>query len=280
MRVIQVAMMFAGILFFAGLLAFQRNPVSVEGYLDEERTIRYVGGQGREDPDNTGVAINWQQGETDPTKIQAKMEHYVEASRKVGKELLKKGVKRFYLGVVFRRYVAPEEFVQIVRETDMQVQNYAVRGTLPEIDPTMRYSFFGGPSEHALIETRAIENALAQMKHSAKESKADKLAAQRTGNPDAEGDEEFTPEEIRDIPLNENDVVLNGVYTFEAITDAEGYRKIRNHPAVYHVDVTATYVYEQIKDRVSWENFFERAFNLTGYHTFWDMENIGLDKFQ
>lgn len=269
-----------GILLLAGLFAFQRSPVQIEGYLDEEKTIWYTAGEGSEDPDNTGVAINWQHGETDLEKIHVKMDHYVDVSRKVGKELLKQNVNRFYIGVVFRHYVSLDEFEQIANETGVQIQNFAVRGTLPNVDPTVRYSFFGGPAGDKIFDKKSTERALEQLKHSARDRKADQLAAQRTGDPDAEGEDEFTPEEINAIPLTENDVVLNGIYTFEAITDAGGYRRIRNHPSVYHVDVTATWVYEQIKDRITWEKFFERAFNLTGYHTFWDMENIGLDKFK
>jgi len=117
------------------------------------------------------------------------------------------------------------------------------------------------------------------LQSSARNLKADRIAAQRTGDPDAEGSEELSKDEFKNIPVGENDVLLNGIYTFEAVTDAAGYRKIRNDPRVYHVDVTATWVYQEIKDKITWDKFFGEAFNLTGYNTFWYMEDMGLDKF-
>jgi hypothetical protein len=296
-------------------LAFQRSPVRVEGYLDDEKTIWYTGGQGREDPDNVGVAINWRHGQADPAIVQERMEHYVQVSRKIGKELLQSNVNRFYVGVVLRDYVSPEDFEQIVTETGIQVRIYALRGTLPGVDPSVRWSFFGGPSDgklvlhhceiagcccvarrsltphervrptqfhvgRVLVDPKGLGRVRADLQRSARNLKADRIAAQRTGDPDAEGREELSKDEFKNIPVGENDAVLNGIYTFEAVTDAEGYRKIRQHPRVYHVDVTATWAYEQVKDQISWEKFFDGVFNLGGYNTFEDMERMGLDKFK
>jgi len=149
----------AVILLIAGLLAFQRSPVRVEGYLDDEKMIWYTGGQGREDPDNVGVAINWRHGEADPAIVQERMEHYVQVSRKLGKELLQSNVNRFYVGVVFRDYVSPEDFEQFVADTGIQVRNYALRGALPGVDPSVRWSFFGGPSDGKLVDPKGLENS-------------------------------------------------------------------------------------------------------------------------
>jgi len=268
------------VLLIAGLLAFQRSPVRVEGYLDDEKMIGYTGGQGREDPDNVGVAINWRHGEADPAIVQERMEHYVQVSRKLGKELLQSNVNRFYVGVVFRDYFSPQDFEQFVAETGIQVRNYALRGALPGVDPSVRWSFFGGPSNGKLVDPKGLEKIRDNLQRSARNLKADRIAAQRTGDPDAEGMDELSKDEFKSIPVGENDVVLNGIYTFEAVTDAEGYRKIRQHPRVYHVDITATWVYEQVKDQISWEKFFDGVFNLGGYNTFGDMERMGLDKFK
>lgn len=268
------------ILVLAGLLAFQRGPVGVEGYLDDEKMIWYTGGQGREDPDNVGVVINWRHGEADPAIVKERMEHYVKVSNKLGKQLLKQNVNQFYVGVVFRDYVSPADFEQIVAETGMQVRNYALRGTLPGVDPSVRWSFFGGPSDGKLIDPKGLEKLQNALQSDVRNRKADQIAVQRTGDPDAEGSEELSKDEFKNISVGENDAVLNGIYTFEATTDAEGYRKIRQHPRVYHVDVTATWAYEQVKDQISWEKFFDGVFNLGGYNTFGDMEKMGLDKFQ
>lgn len=268
------------ILLIAGLLAFQRSPVRVEGYLDDEKMIWYTGGQGREDPDNVGVAINWDHGETDPTRLDERMKHYVQVSNKLGKQLLKQNVNQFYVGVVFRDYVSLADFEQIVAETGMQVRNYALRGTLPGIDPSVRWSFFGGPSDGKLVDPKGLEKVRDNLQSSARNLKADRIAAQRTGDPDAEGSEELSVDEFKNISVGENDAVLNGVYTFEAVTDAEGYRKIRQHPRVYHVDVTATWAYQQVKDQITWKKFFDGVFNLGGYNTFSDMERMGLENFK
>lgn len=268
------------ILLIAGLLAFQRSPVRVEGYLDDEKMIWYTGGQEREDPDNVGVAINWHHGETDPTKLHERLKHYVQVSSKLGKQLLKQNVNQFYVGVVFSDYVSPADFEQIVAETGMQARNYALRGTLPGVDPSVRWSFFGGPSNGKLIAPKGLEKLQNALQSDVRNRKADQIAVQRTGDPDAEGSEELSKDEFKNITVAENDAVLNGIYTFEAVTDADGYRKIRQHPRVYHVDVTATWVYEQIKDQISWEKFFDGVFNLGGYNTFGDMEKMGLDKFK
>lgn len=268
------------ILLLVGLLAFQRGPVIVEGYLDDEKMIWYSGGQGREDSDNVGVAVNWRHGESDLVNVKERIEHYVQVSNKVGKQMLKQNVNQFYVGVVFRDYVSPVDFEQIVAETGMQVQNFEVRGTLPGVDDTVRHTFFGGPSGNTSIDPHALDNAKEQLKYHARNIIADRIAAQRTGDPDAEGMEELSKDEFKSISVGENDVVLNGIYTFEAVTDAEGYRKLRQDPRVYHVDVTATWAYEQVRDQITWEKFFGGAFNLTGYNTFWYMENMGLDQFQ
>jgi hypothetical protein len=248
--------------------------------LDDEKMVWYIGGQGREDPDNVGVAINWRHGEADPAIVKERMEHYVKVSNKLGKQLLKQNVNQFYVGVVFRDYVSPADFAQIVTETRMQVQNFEVRGTLPGVDDTVRHTFFGGPSGNKIIDPHALENAKEQLKYHARNIKADRIAVQRTGDPDAEGMEELSKDEFKSISVGENDTILNGIYTFEGVTDAEGYRKIRNHPRVYHVDVTATWVYEQVKDQITWNKFFDGVFNLGGYNTFWYMEKMGLDKFK
>jgi hypothetical protein len=90
----------------------------------------------------------------------------------------------------------------------------------------------------------------------------------------------LSDEEFQAIEISDEDAVLNGVYTFEAETDAEGYQKLRENPLVYHIDVTATLVFQKLKEYgVKWADFAEDL-DPSDYDTFWDMENIGLDKFQ
>ena len=92
--------------------------------------------------------------------------------------------------------------------------------------------------------------------------------------------EELEPDEIKAITADDSDYVLNGVYAFAGIVDAKGYRRLLKDKRVYNVDVTANVVYQQLKGGgLSWDHFAERV-QLIGYVIFWDMENMGLNKFK
>lgn len=261
-------------------LSFQQTPpdLYVEGFLDPEQTISYGGGTIAETQGHYYAIPRWHDNQISRDEIDA----YVNASRQAGDALIRQGVKKFYVGVTFRQYLSPEEFERLVKETGVIAKNYMLRATFPTIDPTEKVTFFGKAAEGTVIHPKALEQAKSGLPHHARELKADQLAATRTNSPQEDEDwqDVLSDEEFQAIEISDADAVLNGVFTFEAETDAEGYQKLHENPLVYHVDVTATLVFQKLKAYgVKWADFAEDV-DLSDYDTFWDMESIGLDKFQ
>jgi hypothetical protein len=275
MRIITILLL--GTVAVAGFIGFQRGSrTTVEGYLDAEEKIAYAGGLLADTADNWHTTLNWSGNY--PT--QETIDHYVETSRQVGKQLLNEGVDRFYVGVTLRNYIPLEAFDQFADEMGVQVKDTYIRGTFPTLDPTEKITFAGVPASGKLNDPETIERLKASLKSHAREMKADKLAVKKTGNPDADPMEELEPDEVKAITADESDFVLNGVYAIAGVVDAKGYRRLLKDKRVYNVDVTATVVYQRLKGGgMSWKDFADKV-QLIGYVIFWDMENMGLDKFQ
>ncbi|MBI4762590.1 MAG: hypothetical protein HY780_15410 [Chloroflexi bacterium] len=262
----------------AGLIAFQKGSrTSVEGYLDKEQKILYTGGLLPESADSWHTSVYWRRAY--PT--QADIDYYVATSRQVGKQLLDEGVGQFYVGVTLRDYLPLDKFDQFANELGIEVKDFDVRATFPSLDPGERITFFGGPASNGkLNDPTAIEYIKSSLKRQVREKKADKLAVKKTGNPDAEAMEELEPDEIKAVTVDDSEYVLNGAYAIAGVVDAKGYRRLLKDKRVYNVDVTATVVYQRLKGGgMSWKDFADKV-QLIGYVIFWDMENMGLDKFQ
>lgn len=228
-----------------------------------------------ETADNWHTSLNWSGNY--PT--QETIDHYVETSRQVGKQLLDEGVEQFVVGVTLRDYLPFQEMDSFVAEYTMQVKDAYSRASFPTLEPTERITFAGVPASGKFVDSPTLESMRASLKERAREMKADKLAVQRTGNPDAEGVEELEDEELKAITADDSEYVINGVFAFAAIVDAKSYRRLLRDNRVYNVDVTATRVYQQIKGGgLSWEHYAKQV-QLVGYVIFWDMERMGLDKF-
>lgn len=270
-------MLLVAIMAIAGLIAFQKGSrTTVEGYLDAEQKISYSGGLLADTADDWHTPVNWSGNY--PT--QETMDHYVETSRQVGKQILDEGVDQFVVGVTLRNYIPLEGFDQFADEMGIRVKNTYIRGTFPALDPTEKITFAGVPASGKISDLETIQRLKADLKSQAREIKADKLAVKKTGNPDADAMEELEPDEIKSITAEDSDFVLNGIYAFTGVVDAKGYTRLLKDKRVYNVDVTANVVYQRLKDGgLSWDHFADRV-QLIGYKAFADMERIGLDKFQ
>lgn len=263
---------------FLGILAFQRQPsnLEVKGYLDSGQKIYYVGGI-VEGTNNTFFAERaWHKSPTSREEI----DYYVQASREAGQKLLEQGENDFYVGVTFRRYLSPEEFETFASNVGAKVTHFTLRARFPNLDPKTRVTIWGSPSADRIINPDALNRQMDELRFQAKEKKADQVAAARSGDPDAEWIDVLETEEFKAITVADNDAVMNGVISFEALTDAKGYRQLLRDPRVFHVDVTANLVYDQIKDKgITWQEFV-KTLNLGDFDPFWSMETLGLRKFQ
>lgn len=262
-----------------GLVAFQRSPntVQVEGYLDPEQKIYYVAGEMPDSPAGFFfVEPNWH---SSPTTIED-IEYYVQASHDVGQQLLDEGVQDFYVGVTLRNYMAPDDLDELASNLGLKVTDFVLRATYPNFEFEPPLSIFGAPVAGKILKSDTRDSILQTLRNAAREKKADRIAAQRTGELDADWADTLEPEEFKAITVSENDYVLNGVFTFEAVTNREGYQRLLQDQRVYHVDVTATLVYQQLKELgVGWEEFIARP-NLGDYDPFAYMEFMGLEKFK
>lgn len=206
-----------GAIAIGGLIAFQKGSrTPVEGYLDAEQKIFYTGGLLPDSADDWHTSVYWSGNY--PT--QETIDHYVTTSRQVGKQLLDEGVDHFYVGVTLRNYMSFEEFEQSAEKMGIQVKDMNVRATFPTLDPKERITFAGRPPGGKSVDPAAVEYMKASLKSHAREKNADKLAAKKTGNPDAEGMEDLEPDEIKAITVEGSDYVLNGIYSFAGIVDA------------------------------------------------------------
>lgn len=266
-----------------GIWIFQRLPanIHVQGYLDQEQRIAYVGGLDSDSNNVFYVQPLWRHNSVTREEI----EHYVQTSHEVGQKLLRDGVKDFYLGVTFHQYMSVADFETFTSRMGTQVTHFRLRCTYPHLDPNDRVTIDGVPSGDKLVDPTQLKRAMdelyvqAKKKKQAQEKQAERIAAQQTGKPvaSADGSQATLPNAIW---LADGDAVLNGVYAFETVTDAEGYQRLLHDPHVYHIDVTATLVYQQIKDKgVRWQDFVSIP-NLGDYDPFWNMESIGLDTFK
>lgn len=261
-----------------GIVAFQGTPtpIRVEGYLDAGHRLYYAGGIVPDSDKTFFVEPTWHGNNTSLSDI----EYYVQASHAVGQQLLEQGVNQFYVGVTFRRYLSPSEFEAFATQTGVEVKNYMLRATFPRIDPDSRVGMYGAPSGGRIINPESLQRALESHRSRARTKLADKIAAARSGNPHADAADVLDPAEVAALQVVDSDAVINGVFTFEAVTDAQGYWKLLNDPRVYHIDVTATLVYQQIKDRgITWDQFVREP-NLGDYDPFYVMESIGLAQFE
>lgn len=262
---------------FLGLFAFQRgtDDITINGYLDPAQRIKYAGGTVPGSDNIYFVELLWHSSPTTKDAI----DYYVQASHDVGQELLDSGVNKFYLGVTLRDYIPAEEFEGFVSQLDVDVKEFGLRATFPD-DPKDRYTVSGRPVGEHIIDPERLQSFAEGLKSQARVKKADKIAVERTNDPETSWADVLEPEEFKSISVPDDAVVINGVYTFEAVTDADGYRRLLADPHVYHIDVTATLVYQQLKDQgVKWADFIQVP-NLGDYDPFWAMETIGLDKFR
>lgn len=272
-----IAILFVGMVAVAGFIGFQKGSrTTVEGYLDAEQKISYAGGLLADTADDWHTTVNWRRAY--PTR--ADLEYYVGSSRQAGKQLLDDGIDQFVVGVTLRNYIPMEEFDQFADEMGVQVKDAYICGTFPAIAPDETITFAGVPASGKFNDPEIIQYMKARLKSYARDFQADKLAVEKTGNPDADPMEELEPDEVKAITVDESQLVLNGVYDFVGIVDAQGYRRLLKDKRVYNVDVTATVVYQRLKDGgMSWKDFADKV-QLIGYTTFADMEHMGLDKFQ
>jgi hypothetical protein len=273
-----ITMLLLGIGIVLAILAFQRQPsnLEVKGYLDSEQRIYYVGGI-VEGTDNTFFAERaWHKSPTTREEI----DYYVQASREAGQKLLAQGENDFYVGVTFRQYLSPEEFESFASSVGANVTYFTLRATFPKLDPKTRVTIWGSPSGDRIINPDSLSRQMDELRFQAREKKADQVAVARSGDPDAEWIDVLETEEFKAITVVDNDAVLNGVISFEALTDAKGYQQFLQDPRVFHVDVTANMVYDQLKDKgITWKAYV-KTLNLGDFDPFWSMETLGLRKFQ
>jgi len=261
-----------------GILAFQRQPTNLEvkGYLDSAQRIYYVGGVWEGTDDTFFVERAWHKSPTTRDEI----DYYVQASREVGQKLLEQGENDFYVGVTFRRYLSPEEFETFASNVGAKVTHFTLRASFPNLDPKTRVTIWGRPSGDRIINPDSLGRQMDELRFQAKEKKADQVAAARSGDPDVEWIDVLETEEFKAITVADNDAVLNGVISFEALTDAKGYQQLLQDPRVFHVDVTANLVFDQLKQKgITWQEFV-KTLNLGDFDPFWSMETLGLRKFQ
>ncbi len=274
------AVLVLAMLLVGGILGFQQTPpdLKVEGFFGDQKKIPYFGGTVAKTPGFYYAIPGWHGHGVTREEIDA----YVAASNAAAQDLLRQGVKKFYVGVTFRRYLSPAEFESLVRETRVDAKHYVLRATFPKIDPTEKVSLFGSSEAGNLISPEKLKRAQESLHYQARELRANKIADAKKSDPNDDEDwqDVLTNDEFKAIDVAEDDAALNGVYTFSGVTDARGYERLRAHPLVYHVDVTANLVFQQLKEKgVKWSDFAEDL-DLSDYDTFWDMEVIGLDKFQ
>ena len=263
---------------FFGVWGFQREQadLQVEGYLDPAQRIYYVGGHVPDSNDTFFVDLAWH---SSPATLE-EIDYYVQASRDAGKRLIEDGVTDFYVGVTLRRYLSPAEFEELSSALGLKVTEFAMRASFPKIDPDTRISIFGMASADHLIDPTNLDRTMEGLRFQAREKKADKIAAQRTGDAEIDWASVTDAQEFKGISIDDGDAIINGIYTFEAITDVRGYQRLLEDPRVFHVDVTATLVFEQLKTKgITWEEFVKMP-NLGDYDPFWSMETLGLDKFK
>ncbi|MDL1897352.1 hypothetical protein FBQ82_13890, partial [Anaerolineae bacterium CFX7] len=154
------------LLIVSAILGFQQTPpdLKVEGFFGDQKKIPYFGGTVAKTPGYYYAIPGWHGNGVTLEEIDA----YVAASNAAARDLIRQGVKKFYVGVSFRRYLSPAEFESLVKETGVDAKHYVLRATFPKIDPTEKVSLFGSPNAGSLISPEKVKRAQESLHYQAR----------------------------------------------------------------------------------------------------------------
>ncbi len=153
--------------------------------------------------------------------------------------MLRQGVHPLYMVITFRWPLSPEEFTQLIAESEMHVTKYRIR----VIDGRGARATIGGqPSANERIPAGMLSTAI-------------------------EGIEQASGGRAE----------LKGFFETQGIVYQEGYRRLLAHPKVFLVDVSVTLAHQILQSR-GWKVRLDEI-QFAGGSPYWDMEDLGLDLF-
>lgn len=123
--------------------------VLVQDYLDQERTIQYIG-----NVDDTGSPFGVVMYDSSRPES---LVHYVEASHIQGQKLISSGVKELYVWVTFRRPMNIDAFEALMKQNGLAVKRYTLRVIGQKGD---RIGISGGPEQDRLVPADQIDSAM------------------------------------------------------------------------------------------------------------------------
>lgn len=171
---------------------------------------------------------------------------YAAINKTHGETLVAAGVPSLYVWVTFRYPLPPAEFEAFVKDYGLDVRHYTLRAYGEKSD---RITINGGPLDgklfpdifdHAMQSIQQRENSKAQ---------------------------------------------LSGVFEVKGQVAASNYSKLTADPRVFIADVTASLAFREMNARgmlnnLTWDEFVSQVQVGATLGPFWQMEDIGLDKFK
>lgn len=123
--------------------------ILVQDYLDQEKTIQYIG-----NVDDTGSPFGVVMYDASRPED---LLHYVEASQARGQELVASGVKELYIWITFRQPVNVSAFEVWAKQTGFDVKRFYLRA-LGQNDE--RIGISGAPGEGAIVPFGELDSAM------------------------------------------------------------------------------------------------------------------------
>ncbi|MBI3242855.1 MAG: hypothetical protein HYZ49_11230 [Chloroflexi bacterium] len=123
--------------------------VLVQDYLDQEKTIQYIG-----NVDDTGSPFGVVMYDSSRPES---LVHYMEASRFQGQKLISSGAKELYVWVTFRRPMNIDAFEALMKQNGLAVKRYTLRVIGQKGD---RIGISGGPEQDHLVPADQIDSAM------------------------------------------------------------------------------------------------------------------------
>lgn len=174
------------------------------------------------------------------------LNEYATISKVQGEALATAGVPSLYIWVTFRHPLAPAEFEAFVKDYGLDVRHYTLRAYGEKGD---RITINGGPMDGQLF-------------------------------PD------IFDHAMQSIQQRENGQArLSGVFDVKGTVAASNYSKLTADPRVFIADVTASVAFREMNARgmlnnLTWDEFVSQVQVGATLGPFWQMEDIGLDKFR
>lgn len=174
------------------------------------------------------------------------LNEYAAINKAQGETLTAAGVASLYVWVTFRHPLAPAEFEVFVKDYSLDVRHYTLRAYGEKGD---RITINGGPVDGKLF-------------------------------PD------IYDHAMQSIQQRENGQArLSGVFDVKGQVAASNYSKLTADPRVFIADVTASLAFREMNARgmlnnLTWDEYVSQVQVGATLGPFWQMEDIGLDKFK